>query len=386
MICLARTAPAIQELSITPLRYTQALNNISALQKLEVLDIRGADCDDELLLGLSRLQHLTSLTLTASAAQKNYLIQSDGFAKLKRIHFVGGTFLGVARILLLLGQSKPTSITVEGGIATSVSCLRQLAISALSVCMRAADTLDALSIHGEVHQPEQDKKATIVGEAEHLKLEQFLQPFAVCKKLTAFTLSLKQLVTISNEDLSYLASRWPLLTELDLVTTSVAKPLPSFEGITKLLGACPRLRILKLPMLAAPTLNPIVWPVLDNALEVLVVAKQLYPLRPAPVCINEREVIAQIADRLFPRLDEDASCEATKKLPGGVKCRWRRIVDELAYIRFLRRERGEPDIFVIKATHECMKLSAKHWLVGGAGNGIRKVSCTSSVLVLLVWC
>ena len=174
--------------------------------------------------------------------------------------------------------------------------------------------------------------------------------------------------------------KWPLLTQLNLVGISPAEPPPSFTGITHLLHACPRLRVLTLPMLAAPTPDPMEWPVLDNILEVLVIAKQLYPERPVPVCVNEREVVAEIADRLFPRLGEHASSEATKALPNGANCRWRRIVDELAYMRYMRRERGLPDIFFVKLSTECMRLSAKHWLVGRTSKGTHVVSCSTHVL------
>lgn len=377
MICLARTAPAIQELSVTHISFPLMLHNIHCLKMLEVLDIRGTECSENLLQRLACLEHLTCVTLTAAAG--GFPTPSNAFAKLKHVQFVGGTFVGAARVLLSLGLCKPTSLEVEGTLATSPYCLREFAISALSMCLRAEDTLDSLSIRGRVHLTGQGR-TNPAAEVERISLVQLLQPFAVCKKLSAFTLHLAHLVTVSDEDLSYLASKWPLLTQLNLVGISAADPPPSFTGITHLLHACPRLRVLTLPMLAAPTPDPMEWPVLDNVLEVLVVAKQLYPERPVPVCVNEREVVAEIADRLFPRLDEHASSEATKALPNGANCRWRRIVDELAYMRYMRRERGLPDIFFVKASTECMRLSAKRWLVGRTSKGTHVVSCITHVL------
>lgn len=279
---------------------------------------------------------------------------------IQELAFVGGTFVGVARVLLSLGLCKPTSLDIQGAIAASDNCLRTFALSALSMCWRAEETLDSLSIRGKVSLAGQDE-ADIQGTS----LEQILQSFAFCRKLSAITLSIERLVAVSSSDISYLAPMWPLLTQLDLVGISTAEPPPSFSEIAHLLHVCPRLRVLKLPMLDAPLPDATEWPVLDSVLEVLVVAKQLHPQRQMPVCVDEGEIIAEIAGRLFPRLDEHESCEATKALPNGVNCRWRQIVDELAYRRYLRRERGLPDIFFVKAAAECQQcLSAERWLVG----------------------
>lgn len=383
MICLARTAPAIQELSVTDVSFPQMLHNIHCLAKLETLDIRGTECTGYLLQRLSCLEHLTSITLTASAGGLQN--QSSAFARLKHVRFVGGTFVGAARVLLSLGLCTPTSLDIHGATATSVYCLHKFAVSAFSVCLRAEGTLNSLSIRGTVCMASQDR--TDDAEIPRISLVQFLQSLVICKKLSALTVSLERLVTVSDEDISYLAAKWPLLTQLDLVGISAADPPPSFSGIAHLLRACPRLRVLKLPMLAAPTRDPAEWPVLDNALEVLVVAKQLYLQRPARVCVDERECIAEIADRLFPSLDEHESCEATKALPNGVKCRWRRIVDELAYLRYLRRERGLPDIFFVKVSEKKKEdcLSAEHWFVGMTSNGIHEVGSVYRFPIFLLW-
>ena len=376
MIYLAQTAPAIQELSVTHVSFPLMLYNIHCLGLLEVLDIRGTECAEHLLQRMACLEHLTSITLTAATG--GFPTPSNAFTKLKHIHFVGGSFVGAARVLLSLGLCKPTSVDVEEVLATSVYCLREFAISALSMCLRAEDTLESLSIRGRSYLVGQDR--TNPAGVERISLMQFLQSFAVCRRLAAFTLSIQHFITVSDEDISYLGSKWPLLTRLDLVGICAADPPPSLVGVVHLLHACPGLRTMTLPMLAAPTPDPMEWPVLDNVLEVLVVAKQLYPERPEPVCVNEREVVAEIVDRLFPCLDEQASCEATKGLPKGANCRWRRIVDELAYIRYLRRERGLPDIFFVKVAEERIQLSAKRWLVGQTSKGTHKVSTPRTLL------
>ncbi|KZT64865.1 hypothetical protein DAEQUDRAFT_570898 [Daedalea quercina L-15889] len=347
---LAYSSPAVQELSIAQAQAPQALHTIHALRNIQTLNIQHTECTGLLLQRLACFEHLTRLTVTASLG--GYPTPSNIFSKLKHVRFVKGTFVGAARVILSLGLCQLTSLEIDSAAISSAYCLKELSLSTLSLCLRSEDTLDALFIRATVVLSEDKKNAR---KHPSLALSEFLDPFFLCKKLSNFAVGIQQFVTMTDDDLIRIGSKWPVLTRLDLSSVSVPEPHPSFVGISQLAKSSPHLRVVKLSDVAAPTPDPLEWPPVKNGLKVLVIAKQHYPRRPVPVCADDRAIIAQIADRLFPNLDPQECCEATKALPNGADCRWRKIVDELAYQRYLRKAHGKSDSFIVRVSDRMLE-------------------------------
>jgi len=341
---LARSASYVEELFVAHVPFPRTLLSIEGLRNIQVLDIHGTECTRDLLHKLSYLGRLNRLTLTASAGGAP--LSSKAFCQLKHVKFVEGTFTGVSRVLRSFGVCQLITLSIDGAAAWSVRCLKELNTSALALCLRSRCTLATLSIRAAVAQPAEHRESST--SQSRLALPELLQPFFFCTQMSTFELGIQSLVAITDDDLSLIGARWPHLTSLDLVHTNAIEPIPTFDGIIQLAEDCPGLRVLQLRVVAAPTPSPVDWPVLRNGLEVLVIAHQLYPEREVRVFIDDREIIAQIADRLFPELDVYESCEATKALEGGMHCEWRKIVDEVGYLRYLRYVEGRQALYLVR--------------------------------------
>ncbi|KAH9924545.1 uncharacterized protein B0H18DRAFT_1211800 [Fomitopsis serialis] len=339
---LASSAPYVEELFVTHVPFPRTLLGIEGLRNIQVLDIHGTECTTDLLRKLSYLGRLNRLTLTASAGGTP--LSSKAFCQLKHVRFIKGTFTGISRVLRSFGVCQLITLNVANAMAWSVRCLKEFTTSALALCLRSRCTLITLSIRAAAAQEHGEDPTNL----PWLPLPELLQPFFFCAQMSTFELGIQSLVAISDNDLSLVGTRWPHLTRLDLVHTNAISPIPTFDGIIQLVEDCLGLRILQLPIVAAPTPSPVDWPVLRNGLEVLVIARQLYPEREVRVFIDDREIIAQIADRLFPELDVYESCEATKALEGGMHCEWRKIVDEVGYLRYLRWVEGRRALYLVR--------------------------------------